>query len=87
MLDPSKRPGYLEIEAARKFAPEDPAWLSLTKDLLGLPEWMVPAVQRAVGNGSWRRANDPVMTVRQQAERQARRMGLSDQKPAAPKTE
>jgi hypothetical protein len=52
-------------------------WLALTEDLLQFPGWMMPAVRLAVKKGFWRRANDPVKCVRENAQREAGRSGLS----------
>ncbi len=87
MLDPSHRPGYNEIAAVCSLSRNDPAWLSLMGKTLNLPAWMLPAVVRAVNQGAWRLANDPITSVRQHAIRVARRTGLRDQEPAVPTSE
>jgi hypothetical protein len=52
------------------------AWHVFMKDLLGMPMWMLPAVQYAVRLGAWTRANNPAENIRICAERQALRTGL-----------
>jgi hypothetical protein len=86
MIDAHSRPGYTSLEAADKLQQNDGVWFSLMRDVLQLPAWMLPAVQRAVSKGHWRRASDPRRSVRENAEREATRMGLSE-KPAAPKVQ
>ncbi|MGA2716875.1 MAG: hypothetical protein ABSG41_27630 [Bryobacteraceae bacterium] len=83
MIDPALRPGYKALATARKLPLNDEAWLPLMRDLLQLPAWMLPAVHRTVRKGTWRYANDPLNCVRENAEREAARMGLSDKPPAA----
>ena len=74
MVDPSYRHGYGEIAAARLLGPDDRAWLAFVENTLGFPAWMLPAVFRAVNFEAWRRANDPIITVRAHARRLAGRM-------------
>ena len=85
MIEARLRDGYTALVNARTLPPNDKAWLPLIRDVQ-LPAWMLPAVQRAVRKGSWRNAKDPLSCVRKSAEREAKRMGLSE-KPAPPKGE
>ncbi|MGA2716283.1 MAG: hypothetical protein ABSG41_24570 [Bryobacteraceae bacterium] len=77
MIEEHLRPGYAELAAADNFQQDDGTWFSLMRNVLQLPAWMLPAVQRAVRRGYWRQANDPIKCVRENAEREARRMGLN----------
>ena len=87
MIEAPLRPGYTSLEAADKSQQDDGVWFSLMRDVLQLPAWMLPAVQRAVSKGHWRRSNDPRRCVRENTEREALRMGLSDDRPAVPKVQ
>ena len=69
-----EHPGYRELTAARNTGLDSDGWAALMKDLLRLPAWMLPAVQRAVSRGSWRYASDPIGCVRENAKREAARM-------------
>jgi hypothetical protein len=84
MKPPHLRRGYTTLMAAYDAGLSPTEWLSLTLGLLQLPGWMVPAVRLAVQKGVWRRANDPVKSVRENAEREAVRGGLTGE-PAVPK--
>ena len=86
MIDAHLRPGYRALMAARCDGIDSDGWNSLMEDVLHLPPSMLVAVQHAVKQGAWRRANDPVKCVTETAEREARRMGLSG-KPAVPKVQ
>ena len=77
MIEEHLRPGYPALEAADNFQQNDGTWFSLLRDVLQLPAWMLPAVQRAVRRRTWRQANDPIRCVRENAEREAGRMGLN----------
>ena len=79
----SQRPGYNAFASARDNGLDPAGWLALMEDVLRLPPWMLPAVRIAVRKGVWRRANDPVKCVRENARREAARMGMSS-KPAVP---
>ena len=83
MKEPQLRPGYATFMAAYGAGLTPEGWLALTEDLLQFPGWMVPAVRLAVKKGFWRRANDPVKCVRENAQREAGRTGLSAE-PAGP---
>jgi len=75
--------GYAALEAASEGKLDSGGWHALMKDLLHLPESMLPAVKWALKQGAWRRANDPIRSVRENAEREAGRMGLSGRAGAA----
>jgi hypothetical protein len=77
MKEPQLRPGYATFMAAYGAGLTTEGWLALTEDLLQFPSWMVPAVRLAVKKGFWRRANDPVKCVRENAQREAGRSRLS----------
>jgi hypothetical protein len=74
--EPSPRPGHAAISDARALAPGDPGWARFTRDVLDLPLWMVPAVQVAIRQASWKQALNPLETVRENAHRVAIRMDL-----------
>ena len=78
MIDAALRPGYAALVTAHMLTLEDEAWLPLMRDVLQLPAWMLPAAQRAVGKGSWRLANDPLRSVRENSAREVIRMKLSE---------
>jgi hypothetical protein len=82
MIEARLRPGYSALVTARMLASNDEAWLPLMRDVLRLPAWMLPAIQRTVIRGHWRQANDPLKSIRVCAQLEAERMGLGDQPPA-----
>ena len=79
MIEARLRPGYSALVAARMLAPDNEAWLPILRDVLRLPAWMLPAVQRTVIRGRWRNANDPLKSIRLCARLEAERMGLRNQ--------
>jgi hypothetical protein len=78
MIDAALRPGYAALVTARRLPLKDEAWLPLMRDVLQLPAWMLSAAQRAIVKGSWRFANDPLRSVRENSAREVNRMGLSE---------
>jgi hypothetical protein len=86
MIEAHLRPGYSALAGAGILAPNDEAWLPLMRNVLRLPAWMLPAVQRTVIRMHWLRANDPLKSVRVCSQLEAQRMGLSG-KPAVAKAE
>jgi hypothetical protein len=60
MIEARLRPGYIALVTAHTLAPNDEAWLPLMRDVLRLPAWMLPAIQRTVIRGHWRNADDPL---------------------------
>ena len=68
--------------AARYDGLDTDEWNALMKEVLHLPPSMLPAVQHAVKQGAWRRANDPIRCVTEAAEREIARMRLSEKAPA-----
>jgi hypothetical protein len=77
MKAPHLRRGYTTLMDAYDEGLDSAGWLALTENLLQFPGWMVPAVRLAVQKGIWRQANDPVKCVRENAQREAGRSGLS----------
>ena len=75
---------YTALAAASEGKLDSGGWHALMKDVLHLSESMLPAVKWALKQGAWRRANDPIRSIRENAEREAGRMGLSE-KAAVPK--
>lgn len=74
---PAKRPtGYSTIEQIAAAPREDGAWTSFVRDVMGMPDWMLPAVQYAVRQKVWMQALDPIQTLRKGAELKAARMEL-----------
>ena len=82
MIEAHLRPGYTALATVLKNGREPKEWDALVTNILQLPLWMLPAVQIVLSKGSWRKANDPLKCVRENARRQAIRMGLNG-KPAA----
>jgi hypothetical protein len=82
MIEAHLRPGYTALAAALKKGREPQEWDALVTNILQLPLWMLPAVRIAMSKGSWRVANDPLNSVRENARREAMRMGLNGE-PAA----
>jgi hypothetical protein len=68
---------YSAIEKMAKAPPGDSAWIAFVRDFIGMPDWMLPAVQYAVRQRAWTQAVDPVQTVRNVAELKAARMELT----------
>ena len=52
MNPPTNQSGYLALSAARKLVPDADEWLPLMRDVLQLPLWMLPAVQRVLKTGT-----------------------------------
>lgn len=77
MIEDRLRPGYAALAAARDLALDSDGWLPLMNDMLQLPVSMLPAVRRAVRKGAWRYAHDPLMSVRENAERDYRREAIA----------
>jgi hypothetical protein len=54
-------------------APNSEAWLPFMRDVILLPMSMLPAAQGVVKIGMWRKAHDPLKSVRDSTERRAAR--------------
>jgi hypothetical protein len=74
MIEPRPGHGYAALDAASDGKLDSGGWHTLMKDVLHLPESMLPAVKWALKQGAWRQADDPVKSVRKNAEREAMRM-------------
>lgn len=79
MVDPALRSGYFALTAVRNLALDSEGWLPLMNDMLHLPMSLLPAVRRTVRKGAWRYANDPLNSVRKNAERDYRREAMRNE--------
>jgi hypothetical protein len=82
MIEAHLHPGYAALAVALKKGREPQEWVALVTNILQLPLWMLPAVRIAMSKGSWRVANDPLKSVRENGWRESTRMGLNGE-PAA----
>jgi hypothetical protein len=64
MALPINRPGYAQIDAVSRLALDAEAWGSFLRDILRMPFPMLAAVQHAVRTRNWRRAKNPLESVR-----------------------
>ena len=72
-----KPPFYSEIEAASQWPPDSEQWHSFVRDVVQMPESMIPAVQEAVRQPKWKIAPNPLASIRTAAHQEAKRMGLT----------
>lgn len=72
------RPGYVETLAASRLAHDSTQWEPFLRDVVKIPLWTLPAVQRVVWLKAWARAADPLRSIRECGLRESRRMGLKD---------
>jgi hypothetical protein len=77
ITDPDLEHNLKALESGAHLLPEDQEWISLMRDVLQLPAWMLPAVQYVIGSGEWRESRDPLGSVSKGAFVEAARMGLS----------
>jgi len=79
MIEGRLRPGYTALAAARHLALDSDGWIPFMKDVLQLPLSALPAVRRVVRKGAWRYANNPLQSVRENAERDCRREAIANE--------
>jgi hypothetical protein len=72
-----KPPFYADIENASKWAPDAPEWQTFARDVVNMPETMVPAIQEAIRQQRWKIAPNPLASIRTAAHQEAKRMGLT----------
>lgn len=72
-----KPPFYPEIEEASKWPPDAEQWSAFLRDVVQMPESMLPAVQEAVRQHKWKIAPNPLASIRTAAHQEAKRMGLT----------
>jgi len=72
-----KPPHYSDIEAASQWPPDAEQWHAFVRDVVQMPESMIPAVQEAVRQPKWKIAPNPLASIRTTAHQEARRMGLT----------
>src|ERR1700688_4424725 len=68
--------GYAEIHLASLWSPDAESWDRFMQNVLRLPAWMLPVVQRVVRRRAWRKAAYPLEQIRAAANREAARLGL-----------
>jgi hypothetical protein len=71
-----KPPFYAEIEAASQWPHDSEAWAAFVRDVVQMPETMIPAIQEAIRQQRWKIAPNPLAAIRTAAHQEARRMGL-----------
>lgn len=72
-----KPPFYTEIEAASQWPPDSGEWLAFVRDVVQMPEAMLPAIQEAIRQQRWKIAPNPLASIRTAAHQEAKRMGLT----------
>jgi hypothetical protein len=72
-----KPPFYLEIEAASQWPPDSEQWQAFVRDVVQMPEIMIPAIQEAIRQQRWKIAPNPLASIRTAAHQEAKRMGLT----------
>jgi hypothetical protein len=72
-----KPPFYAEIEAASQLPPDSEDWRTFVRDVVQMPETMIPAIQEAIRQQRWKIAPNPLASIRTAAHQEAKRMGLT----------
>ena len=72
-----KPPFYAEIEAASQWPHDSESWAAFARDVVQMPETMIPAIQEAIRQQRWKIAPNPLAAIRTAAHQEARRMGLT----------
>ena len=72
-----KPPFYPEIEAASQWAPDSEQWQTFARDVVQMPEAMIPAIQEAIRQQRWKIAPNPLASIRTATHQEAKRMGLT----------
>lgn len=72
-----KPPFFFEIEAASKWPPEAGEWQAFARDVVQMPDSMIPAIQEAIRQQRWKIAPNPLASIRTAAHQEAKRMGLT----------
>jgi hypothetical protein len=71
-----KPPFYAEIDAVSQLPYDSPEWAAFVKDVVHMPETMMPAVQEAIRQQRWKIAPNPLASIRTAAHQEAKKMGL-----------
>jgi hypothetical protein len=72
-----KPPFYPEIETASQWPPDSEEWQAFARDVIQMPEAMIPAIQEAIRQQKWKIAPNPLASVRTATHQEAKRMGLT----------
>ena len=72
-----KPPFFLEIEAASRWPPEAEEWQAFARDVVQMPDSMIPAIQEAIRQQRWKIAPNPLASIRTATHQEAKRMGLT----------
>ena len=72
-----KPAGYAEIETVSQVPFDSAEWIAFVRDVVKMPETMVPAVQEAVSQQKWKISPNPLAAIRTAAYQEAKRMGLN----------
>ncbi len=72
-----KPPFYAEIETASQWPPDSADWQAFVRDVVQMPETMIPAIQEAIRQQRWKIAPNPLASIRTAAHQEAKRMGLT----------
>jgi hypothetical protein len=72
-----KPPFYPEIEAASQWPHDSEEWPAFVRDIVRMPENMIPAIQEAIRQQRWKIAPNPLASIRTAAHQEAKRMGLT----------
>jgi hypothetical protein len=70
-------PYYPEIEAASQWPHDSEQWQAFARDVVQMPETMIPAIQEAIRQQRWKIAPNPLASIRTAAHQEAKRMGLT----------
>jgi hypothetical protein len=72
-----KPPFYPEIDAASQWPADSEEWRSFARDVVQMPDTMIPAIQEAIRQQRWKIAPNPLASIRTAAHQEAKRMGLT----------
>lgn len=73
-----KPPFHAEIEAASNLPDDSPEFRAFVRDVVGVPELMVPSVAAAIRQQKWQISPNPLAAIRTAAHQEARKAQLSE---------
>jgi hypothetical protein len=72
-----KPPFFSEIETASKWPHDSEEWQAFARNVVQMPDAMIPAIQEAIRQQRWKIAPNPLASIRTAAHQEAKRMGLT----------
>jgi hypothetical protein len=67
---------YADIHLASLWSPDEDSWIAFMRNVIRLPMWMLPVVQRVIRRRAWRKAAFPIEQIRAASNREIARLGL-----------